>query len=329
MVVVIKFIDKYLGNAICNFLGILNRPPMKREYKKILVVQLWGIGETILMLPSLDALKKKFPNAQIDILATARNRDVFFGNKNAGNVRLIKLNPFSILGFMLGNFKKYDLVIDMEEYLNISAILSFFAGKNIVGYSHGPRARLYDYKVDYNDKQHVVQTFLDLVRAIDAKYGADKLPSLNFSKSDKNKVDKFLKDNKVKNNDFLICVAPGTAESAKSRMWPYERYAELCDEIISRHNARIIFTGTPNESDLVKSIQDKMEHKDKTINAAGEINLNQLFYLMTKCRLFIGNDSGPMHIAAAQGIKTLGFFGPNLPVRFGPFGKGNIGLYKG
>ena len=329
MVVVIKFIDKYLGNAICNFLGVFNRPPMKREYKKILVVQLWGIGETVLMLLSLDALKKKFPNAQIDILATARNRDVFFGNKNAGNVRLIKLNPFSILGFMLGNFKKYDLVIDMEEYLNISAILSFFAGKNIVGYSHGPRARLYDYKVDYNDKQHVVQTFLDLVRAIDAKYGADKLPSLNFSKSDKNKVDKFLKDNKVKNNDFLICVAPGAAESAKSRMWPYERYAELCDEIISRHNARIIFTGTPNESDLVKSIQDKMEHKDKTINAAGEINLNQLFYLMTKCRLFIGNDSGPMHIAAAQGIKTLGLFGPNLPVRFGPYGKGNIGLYKG
>jgi len=50
---------------------------------------------------------------------------------------------------------------------------------------------------------------------------------------------------------------------------------------------------------------------------------------MTKCKLFVGNDSGPMHVAAAQGIKTLGLFGPNLPVRFGPYGKGNIGLYKG
>src|SRR3989344_521501 len=329
MVVVIKFIDKYLGNAICNFLGILNRPPMKREYKKILVVQLWGIGETILMLPSLDALRKKFPDAQIDVLATIRNHDVFFNNENLNSVHLTKLNPFSILWFILKNLKKYDLVVDMEEYLNISAILSFFAGRSIVGYSHGSRSKLYDYKVKYNDRQHAVETFLDLARAVDADYDIDKLPKLNYSKSDKNKVDKFLKDNGVKNNDFLVCVAAGSAESAKSRMWPYGRYAELCDEIISRHNAKIIFTGTPNESDLVKAIQDKMEHKDKTINAAGEINLNQLFYLMTKCRLFIGNDSGPMHIAAAQGIKTLGFFGPNLPVRFGPFGKGNIGLYKG
>src|SRR3989344_1350539 len=330
MVVLIKFIDKYLGSIICNVLGLFKWDKIKEiKADKILVVQLWGIGETILMLPSLDALRKKFPNAQIDVLATIRNRDVFFNNENLNSVHLTKLNPFSILLFILKNLKRYDLVIDMEEYLNISAILSFFAGKNIVGYSHGARAKLYDYKVKYNDKQHAVETFLDLARAVDAEYDINKLPKLNYSKSDRNKVDRFLNDNKVKNNDFLVCVAAGSAESAKARMWPPDRYAELCDEIISRHNARIVFTGTPNESDLVKDIQNRMEHKDRTINAAGEINLNQLFYLVSKCRLFIGNDSGPMHIAAAQGIKTLGLFGPNLPVRFGPYGKGNIGLYKG
>src|SRR3989344_1813639 len=216
MVVLIKFIDKYLGSIICNVLGLFKWDKIKEiKADKILVVQLWGIGETILMLPSLDALRKKFPNAQIDVLATIRNRDVFFNNENLNSVHLTKLNPFSILLFILKNLKKYDLVIDMEEYLNISAILSFFAGKNIVGYSHGARAELYDYKVKYNDRQHAVETFLDLVREAGIKYDVEKLPNLNFSKSDKNKVDRFLKGNDVKNNDFLVCVAPGRSEERR------------------------------------------------------------------------------------------------------------------
>lgn len=330
MVIIIKFIDKHLGNAICNFLGWFKRKNIEKlEYSKILAIQLWGIGETILVLPSIEALRKKFPDARIDVLATSRNKDVFFGNKNIDDVHLLGLNPFSVAMFILRNIKKYDLVIDMEEYLNISAIISFFVGKKIVGYSHGSRAKLYDFKVKYNDSQHASQTFLDLVREINVKYNTDKLPKLSFSKSDKNKVETFLKDNNIKNNEFLVCVAPGAAESAKARMWPFDRYAELCDEIIAKYNAKIVLTGIPEESDLIKNIQEKMENKDKTMDAAGRINLNQLFYLISRCKLFIGNDAGPMHIAAAQGIKTLGLFGPNLPVRFGPYGKGNIGLYKG
>lgn len=331
MVVAIKFIDKHLGNLICNFLGIFRNKSQinsKIGYNKILIVQLWGIGETVLALPAIEALREKFPKAEINILATSRNKDVFFSNKNIDNVVLTSLNPFSILNFILKNTKKYDLVIDMEEYLNISAIASFFAGKRIVGYSHGSRAKLYTDKVKYNDRQHAAQTFLDLVKVLGSDYAFGKLPKLAYSKSDKNAVDKFLKNNGIKSNDFVVCVAPGAAESAKSRMWPFERYAELCDEIIAKHNAKIIFVGNSNELELVESIQKNMENK-QTINAAGKITLNQLFCLIEKSDLFIGNDAGPMHIAAAQSVKTLGLFGPNLPIRFGPYGKGNIGLYKG
>lgn len=331
MVIIIKFVDKYIGSFICNFLSVLNKqkPFAGVKIKKILVVQLWGIGETILTLPAIEALRKKFPKAEINVLATSRNKEVFFNNKNVNNVTVTKLNPFSIINFILKNMKKYDLVIDMEEYLNISAIISFFVGRRVIGYSHNARAKLYSDKVRYNDKQHSVQTFLDLIRALGIAYDANKLPKLNFSKNNKNVVDKFLRDNGVKVNDFVVCVAPGAAESAKSRMFPFDRYAEICDEIIVRYNAKIIFVGNLNESELIDSIQKIMENKNKTINSAGKISLNQLFYLTGKCNLFIGNDAGPMHIAAAQGTKTIGLFGPNLPVRFGPYGKENIGLYKG
>ena len=331
MIIVIKFIDKYVGNLLCNFLSFFNRKKSVENIKidNILIIQLWGIGETILVLPSIEVLRKRFPKAKIDVLATIRNKDVFFNNKNIDSIIAIKLNPFSIFNFILKNLKKYDLVVDMEEYLNISAIISFFAGRRIVGYSHNSRAKLYIERVKYNDKQHAVQTFLDLVRAINIVYDTNKLPKLNFNKNDKNIVDKFLKNNGIKTNDFVVCVAPGAAESAKARMWPYDRYAELCDEIIAKHNAKIIFVGNSEEIDLIDNIQKLMENKNKTINATGKITLNQLFCLISKSNLFVGNDAGPMHIAAAQGVKTLGLFGPNLPVRFGPYGKGNIGLYKG
>ena len=333
MVFIIKLADKYVGSLLCNFLSLFNVKKDSgiegKEVSKILVVQLWGIGETILTLPATEALRKRFPKAEIDVLATARNKDIYYKNGSISGVIKINLNPFSVVKFIFKNIKKYDLVIDMEEYLNISAIISFFAGKKRVGYAHDSRSKLYTSKVKYNDRQHAAQTFLDLARSLGIVCNADKLPELNFSKNDKNFVERFFKNSNIKNNDFLVCVAPGAAESAKSRMWPYDRYAELCDEIIESHDAKIIFTGAFNEVELIESIQKNMEIKDKTINAAGKITLNRLFYLISKCMFFIGNDAGPMHIAAAQGVKTIGLFGPNIPQRFGPYGKGNMGLYKG
>ena len=333
MVFLIKFIDKHLGNFICNFLAYFNKKNREKINKiridRILVVQLWGIGETILALPAIEALRKRFPKSEINVLATSRNKDVFFNDKNLNRIFSMKLNPFSILKFILVEMKKYDLVVDMEEYLNISAIVSFFTGKRSIGFSHYSRAKLYTNKIRYNDKQHAVQTFLDLVRILDIEYYAEALPKLSFSKNDKKIADTLLKKNGVKNDELIVCVAPGAAESAKSRMWPYDSYAELCDEIIVKYNAKIIFVGAINETELIESIEKSMDNKTKMINTAGKITLNQLFYLISKCDLFIGNDAGPMHIAAAQGIKTIGLFGPNIPLRFGPYGKENIGLYKG
>ncbi|HLC49985.1 MAG TPA: glycosyltransferase family 9 protein [Candidatus Nanoarchaeia archaeon] len=329
MVLAIKLADKYLGGLLCRILGIFSRKKIIGETKKILVIQLWGIGETVLVLPSIEALRKKYPQATIDILATKRNNEVFFNNKHADNILTIETGPSSLLKFIIKNFKKYDLVIDMEEYLNISAILSFFTGKSAIGYSNGARSKLYNIRIRYNDQQHASETFLDLIRALDNIPKIKSLQIIHYSKKDKNNVDNFLKINGIGKKDFLVCVAPGAAESAKSRIWPLERYAELCDEIISKHNAKIIFVGTSDENQLVETIIKGIEKKTSAINSTGKITLKELFYLIEKSKLFIGNDSGPMHIAAAQGTKTLGLFGPNIPLRFGPIGKGNIGLYKG
>jgi len=328
---IIKFLDKYLGYLLCLFLSANKIFPTKKkiEYKKILIIQLWGIGETILTLPAIKALRGNNKKSKIDILVTNRVKEIFYNNKNIDNLIVIKLNPISILGFIIKNYRSYDLIIDMEEYLNVSSIIAFFAGKERIGYSHGIRSNLHTKKINYNDKQHVAETFLDLVRALGIKYELKNLEKLDYSKEDRNVVDKFLKDKKIAKKDFIVGLTPGAAESAKSRMWPLDNYAEVCNNILSNKKNKIIFIGNKDEDKLIKKIQSDIKEKNRTFNTAGLFNLNGLFCLVEKCNLFISNDAGAMHIAAAQGVKTIGLFGPNLPKRFAPYGKKNVAIYKG
>ena len=328
---IIKFLDKNLVPIKIIFLAINKLFPKKRpsSFKKILLIQLWGIGETILALPAIEALRQKYKNSNIDILVTDRNKEIFYNNKNLNNIKVLKLNPFSIKLFILKNWRKYNLVIDMEEYLNISALIAFYLGKYRIGYSHGLRSTLYSETVKYNDKQHVVYTFLDLLKPLNiVKNNIEKLPKLNYSNIDKNNINRLLKKYNLNEKNLLVGFGVGAAESAKSRMWPKERFAELANYLIKKYNAKIVLIGNKEEKKYIDSLQNLIENKNNSFNVAGKIRTREMFYLISLCKLFIGNDSGPMHVAAAQQVPTIGLFGCNLPVRFSPFGKNNYSIYK-
>ena len=326
----IKFLDKYVGFLSCLFLSAFNIVKVGKspDFRNILVIQLWGLGETVLTLPAIEALRQKYKKSNIDILVTGRNKEVYFDNKDVNKARVMGLNPVSIILFMLGNFKKYDIVVDMEEYLNVSSIISFFAGKRRIGFSHGIRSNLYTDKVYYNDRQHVVYAFLDLLKPLGIKKKIETLNRLNYSENDKKNIDNLLKEFNIGKKDFLVGFGVGAAESAKSRMWPKERFAKVADYLIKKYKAKIILIGNNEEKKFINELQNLVENKSNSFNAAGLTNAREMFYLISMCRLFIGNDSGPMHVAAAQGVKTIGLFGCNLPVRFGPFGKNGYCIYK-
>ncbi len=326
---IIKFVDRFIGNTLCLFLWfykILKKKPSD-TVNNIIVLQFWGIGETVLTLPALKALRQRLPKSKITLLATLRNKDVYECSKNYDNLEIISLSPIAITKFMLKNHNKFDLVIDMEEYLNISAIISLFVGAKRVGYSHGLRSILYTDKVKYNDAQHACKTFLDLIKPLSSKFKIVQLEKLIVGNEDKQAVDNLLSKLGISKKDKVIGIVPGAAESAKSRMWPGDRFARLADKLIENYKSKVFFLGAGYERALIGNIQDSM--KNKSFNLAGRISLKQSFYLIEKCSLLISNDTGPMHIAASQGTKTLGLFGPNTPVRFGPFGKHNVALYNG
>lgn len=279
MVKVRKWLDKYVGNLLIPILSLFDCPEV---HKKTAFIQLWGMGETILTLPAIKWYKEQNPEQEVTVICTSRNKEVYEGLPYIDKIKVISLNPFSIFWLTLWYNDYYGSVYDFEEYLNISAIIAYFIGVYRIGFNHGIRAKLYDKKIYYNDHQHVVKTFCDLVGAPYPK----RLEPIQY----------FF----VKSEYSKVILFNGTAESA-----PWRKLPDEC----------------------VNCIIDKVGFDNIRVLREGQFDLHRLAYLFSKSKCVISNDSGPMHLAAAMGAKTIGLFGPNTPKRWAPYGKGNKAIY--
>ena len=303
-----KVVDRYIGFVLCHLFGIFVRnKPVSEHPQSIAIVKLWAVGESILVLPMLRLLRETYPDATIDVWCRTRNKDVF--NLSGVSVYTIESNSLTLMQ----RFRRYDVVLDCEPFLNISALITWWMSKVSIGFSNQTRSRLYNVKVPYNDNQHVVLTYCDLlwfkfdIPATLEPLAAGPLPS-------------FMK------NDRYIGFCVGSAESAHSRQWPTDKFAQLADLILDSYNVTILLVGAPDSVDLNNEVVKRC--KGNIMNIAGKTSLAELFMVVKQCELFISNDTGPMHIAAAQGVRTIGLFGPNTPVRFAPYGPGNVSIYN-
>ena len=324
----IRRLDQFVGAIICSIIGLLKwrRKPTHEKPKKILLIQLWGIGETILALPTIRTLRERFPDRHLTMLTTSRVNDVFYANPYLDETLLIRTTPLSIALFMINNWKQFDLVIDMEEYLNISAIIAAFCGKLRLGYQHGIRSRTYHITVPYNDKQHVTQTFLDLLIPLQIHQSVRHLEQLNTSEHDRKQSRLLI--NQLHQRSKLFLLAPGTAESAKIRMWSNHKWSILIRELQKQYDCTILLVGAKDVTVTNEDIIMRLPTSNDVHDVSGQTTLREFFAIVEQSDLVISIDSGPMHIGAAQRIPTIGLFGPNTPVRFGPYGENNIAIYK-
>ena len=321
---IIRNIDKYIGNLIIATLLSFRRAKRKVSYSaisNILIIRLWTLGESLLTLPMIKKLKENGYN--ISVLVTKRSKEVF---ENVDFVdEIINLKNF---WKVLRKFKKYNIVIDTEPYFNISAILGWFLGKKVIGFKGLFRDKLYDFKIEYNDKIHAVYNFCNMLKPFGINYKPEKLIPLKYTEKDEENVNNLLKECNL-DDKKLIGIHCGIAETAPWRSWKKEKFAKLIEKLVE-DGFYIILTGSKGDYEVNRKVLNLVDKKfkDKVFNFASKTNLREFAYLLTKFEVFISNDTGPMHLSAAMGTKTIGLFGPNLPERFAPFGKGNIAIYK-
>lgn len=115
----------------------------------------------------------------------------------------------------------------------------------------------------------------------------------------------------------IIALAPGAAWAF--RRWPSERFIALGRWLQEAYEANVIILAARSELDLARRIEQGL-HPNRTVSLAGKTTIRQMAAVLRRCRLFIGNDSGPMHVAAGVGIPVIGFYGPGEYERFKPWG---------
>jgi heptosyltransferase-2 len=324
----LRFADKVAGSLLYGIYGSFsNKYAQKPGDQNVLAIKLWALGESVLILPALRSLSDN--GYRISVIVTKQNKAIFEGLDFIDEVIVLKLGLLKLRkAVKIVKNLNFDTCIDFEPYTKFSAVLSYLSGAKMrIGFNNRPK--LYTNVVKPIENMHAVKNFVNLINVLEKVSYPEKLEPLYFSKADENSMSAVLKRCGAKITETMIGIHAGSASSSLSRRWSEERFAKLCDKIIEKYNAKIFLVGSQNEEDINQRIISMMRHKEGAINLAGKLSLKQFFALCKKFDLFIANDSGPMHIAAAMGVKTIGLFGPNLPERYGPYGKKCMGLYKG
>lgn len=292
------------------------------EPKKILAIRLWGLGSAILNAPAIKAIKECYPNSALIILEGNRIKGVFSCYRFADEVYTIEISIPNIVKFIFKNFRKFDLVIDFEEYFSSTAIIAFLTGKKTAGFKKGFPATLFDLKVNFNDQQYVAETYLDLLRALNCEVGKEMLIYPEFSLEEQARIGPKLKTLGINEGlGRLVGFCAGAAESTRERIWPVENFSYLADYIIEKYDATVILIGSKGESGLNKELLSNIRNRQKVLNLSGKLDVKDLFLIMRRFSLFVTNDTGPMHVAGAAKISIVALFGPNLPLRYAPRGK--------
>ena len=317
---ILRFIDnKIFVIAVAVLLLFKGFFRNKNANKKLLFIRLWGLGDAICTLPTLKRLGEE--GYSVDVLTTSEVSSVFSVQSFVHNIFLLDYSkPFSVFRLISSLRKEnYEVIIDSEQFMNVSTILGLFAGaKTYIGYNHKLRSRLYNKRLEYIDSQHFVHNFFSLTAFLNLNNGNHpyELVPLFYPDNARAAVDKIL--NELPSGK-LVGIHMGSGGTALGRRWDTKNFLEVALAITEYNpEATIVFTGIKNEQKLLNDIITDLP-KGRFVNTIGKLSKEEFIYLLTKLDLFICNDTGPMHMSAAMGTETFGLFGMNHPNKVGPF----------
>lgn len=302
---------------------------VKSYSKKILVLRYRFIGDTILTVPFLRNLRRAEPNAFIAWVVAPGSSDVVQEIPYVDE--LIYWDPVTIhadsrgahrtLGKKLGfirdlRSRRFDKVYVLKRSFG-SALIGFLSGAGQrIGFNTEGRGFLLTKSVPYRQDQHEVQNFLDVLRADGIPVADDYLEAW-LTAEERTFADNFFQQAGVAPDETVIGIHPFAANP--TRAWHLDNFIELAQQLQERHKIRILFFGGPRDQEALPAIRAALKYPP--IEAIGATSLRQTMAILSRCRLLICNDSGIMHLAASLQVPLIAIFGPQSPVKFGPWGE--------
>lgn len=306
----------------------------KDRIHRILVIRTDRIGDVLLNIPAIRALKYSF-NSSVAALVNPAAKELLEGIPEIDEIISFdeerwNKNIFARLSLLRQLRKgRFDLAVILNPNKRFH-ILTYLAGIPLrLGYDR-KWGFLLTHKIEdkkFQGQKHEVKYNLDLVRSIGADTDNQRI-YIKIDEEEMHFIKELLLKYGIKDKDLIIAIHPYSSNPAKC--WPKENYAFVEDELYSRFGAKVVIIGGARErSSAMKLISLS---KYPPINLCGKLTLKQLAAFFQKCSMLISNDSGPVHIAAATGTPTVVIFGRNIPgvspKRWGPWGSGHIVLHK-
>ncbi len=299
------------------------------DTKKILVrVPNW-VGDAVMTLPALEALAGLYPGAEITVLARKTVIPVFERNPAVADIMEYG-DEFRSLG---GRFRLSGQIRNRRFHLAVlfqnafdAAFLSFAARiPERVGYGRDMRSGLLTRAIPFTDevrRLHHIEYYLNIIRALGpVNTGAAPRPVLHVGEDETRLAADFLEKKGVPRGRALAGAAPGAAYGP-AKMWGAERFAEALSRLAEEIGGAALIFGGPGDAKAAEKVSAGTRGgAGPVLNLAGQTTLRQCMALMKRLSIFITNDSGAMHLAAALGVPTVAVFGSTDPGLTGPRGE--------
>ncbi|ALA59910.1 putative lipopolysaccharide heptosyltransferase III [Nitrospira moscoviensis] len=295
--------------------------------RNVLVIKLRYLGDVLLATPALRALKAAHPLARLTVIVNRGTEEILIGNPDVDEV--VPLEKTSLMAQMrlVSRLRRrqFDAVIDLTD-ADRSAFLSWASGARVrIGFNDEGRwrGRCYTAVVRGGPDGHRIERDVAALQPLGITTpGA--MPRLWLSADDERRADELLDRLGVRMDRKIVILQPGARYWFKA--WPAERFAELADRLIAEYGCQILVGGSRGEGDLARQVAGYAKSR---LIPMTDASVKQFAAVAKRAILFIGNDSGAMHIAAAVGTPVIGLFGPSNPREWGPRGERVNVLYKG
>ncbi len=298
---------------------------------RLLVIKPSSLGDIVHALPTLAALRRRFPSARIAWLVKREWAAVLEGNPHLDGVLALDLSPKGWLSAIRAvRAGRFDTVVDLQGLLR-SALLGWISGAPArIGFANGREGSpwFYTERVPVpSPSMHAVDRYLLTAQYLGADPGEVKPSdfSLPHDAQAEARVEVLLAAGDVQAGATLVAMNPSARWNTKR--WPLESFAAVGDRLQQDGAARVVLIGGHDERHVGMKVMRAM--RTVPIDLIGQTTLKELIVLLRRARLLVTNDSGPMHLAAAVGTPVIALFGPTDPARTGPYGAGHTVLRSG
>lgn len=312
---ILKIIDRLVGVGLVHLLPAPQVDPYQ-EPCRVLFIRPGGIGDAVLLIPAINALKRNFPGISISVLAEKRNAAVLSLCEAVDCTYCY--DCFRDLVKVLRD--SYNAIVDTEQWHRLSAVLARLIGAPmLVGFATNQRKRLYTHSISYSHDEHEIDSFFSLLEpfGILTEHASNSL-YLSVPARDAGSAAEKLE---VLADSPFVALFPGA--SIPEKRWGSAKFRELALRIRG-HGLRVVVVGGKGEAEAGAAIAGG----GVACNLAGCTSLAETAAVLARSCLLVTGDSGVLHMAAALGIPTVSLFGPGIARKWAPRGECHIVLNR-